>query len=50
MSHLVRNSVLFISQIFYVPKLLRLNCEGSATSSRRVRDTRDDFATILPGI
>ena len=29
---------------------LRLNCEGSATSSRRVRDTRDDFATILRGI
>ena len=29
---------------------MRLNCEGSATSSRRVRDTRDDFATILRGI
>ena len=49
-SQLVRNSVLFISQICHVPKWLRLNCEGSATSSRRVRDTRDDFATILRGI
>ena len=29
---------------------LRLNCEGSATSSRRSRDIRDDFATILRGI
>ena len=29
---------------------MRLNCEGSATSSRRVRDTRDDFAIILRGI
>ena len=47
MSQLARNSVLFISQICRVPKLLRLNCEGSATSSRRIRDTRDDFATIL---
>ena len=45
MPQLVRNSVLFISQICPVPK-----CEGSATSSRRVRDTRDDFATILRGI
>ena len=26
------------------------DCEGSATSSRRFRDTRDDFATILRGI
>ena len=26
------------------------NCEGSATSSRRVQDTRDDFVTILRGI
>ena len=50
MSQLVRNSVLIISQICHVPKRLRLNCEGSATSSRRVRDTRDDFATILRGI
>ena len=50
MSQLVRNSVLFISQIRLVPKRLRLNCEGSATSSRRVRDTRDDLATILRGI
>ena len=29
---------------------MRLNCEGSATSSRWVRDTRDHFATILRGI
>ena len=43
MSQLVRNLFLFISQICRVPKLLRLNCEGLATSSRRVRDTRDDF-------
>ena len=50
MSQLVRNSVLFISQICRVPKLLRLNCEESATSSRWVRDTRDDCATILRGI
>ena len=50
MSQLVRNSVLFISQIRRVPKWLRLNCERSATSSQRVRDTRDDFATILRGI
>ena len=50
MSQLVRNSVLFISQICRVLKLLRLNCVGSATSSRRVRDTRDDFATIFGGI
>ena len=50
MSQLVRNSVLFISQIRLVPKRLRLNCEGSATSSRRVRDTRDDLATIMRGI
>ena len=28
----------------------KLICEGSATGSRRVRDTRDDFATILRGI
>ena len=49
-SHLCRNSVLFISQICLVPKRLRLNCEGSATSSRRVRDTRDDLANILRGI
>ena len=49
-SQLVCNSVLFTSQIRRVPKWLRLNCEGSATSSRRVRDTRDDFATILRGI
>ena len=47
MSQLVRNSVLFISQICRVPKRLRLNCERSATSSRQVRDTRDDFTTIL---
>ena len=50
MSHLVHNSVLFISQICRVPKWLWLNCEGSATSLRRVRDTCDDFATILRGI
>ena len=50
MSQLVRNSVLFISQICRVQKGLRLNCEGSATNSRWVRDTRDDFATILRGI
>ena len=50
MSQLARNLVLFISQICRDPKSLRLNCEGSATSSRRVRDTRDDFATILRGI
>ena len=50
MSQLVRNSVLFISQICLDPKWLRLNCEGSATSSRWVRDTRDHFATILRGI
>ena len=50
MSHLIRNLVLIISQICCVPKWLRLNCEGSATSSRRFRDTRDDFATILRGI
>ena len=50
MSQLVRNSVLFIPQICLVPKWLRLNCEGSATSSRWVRDTRDHFATILRGI
>ena len=50
MSQLSRNSVLFISQICLVPKWLRLNCEGSATSSRWVRDTRDHFATILRGI
>ena len=50
MWQLVRNSVLFISQIFRVPKWLWLNCGGSATGSRRVRDTRDDFATILRGI
>ena len=50
MSQLVRNSVLFISQIRLVPKRLQLNCEGSATSSRRVRDTRDDLATIMRGI
>ena len=49
MLKLVRNSVLFISQICCVPKWLRLNCEGLATSSPRVRDTRDDFATILQG-
>ena len=40
MLRLVRNPVSFISQICRVPKWLRLNCEGSATSSRRVRDTR----------
>ena len=45
-SQLVRNSVLFISQICRVQN----DCEGSAISSRRVRDTRDDFATILRGI
>ena len=50
MSQLVRNPVSFISQICRVPKWLRLNCEGSATSSRRVRDIRDDFATSLRGI
>ena len=50
MSQLIRNLVLFISQICCVPKWLRLNCEGSATSSRWFRDTRDDFATILRGI
>ena len=50
MSQLIRNLVLFISQICHVPKWLRLNCKGSATSSRRFRDTRDDFATILRGI
>ena len=50
MSQLVRNAVLIVSQICCVPKLLRLNCEGLATSSRRVRDTRDDFTTILRGI
>ena len=27
-----------------------LKCEGSATSSQRVRDTHDDCATILRGI
>ena len=31
-------------------KLIATNCEGLATSSRRVRDTRDYFATILRGI
>ena len=50
MSQLDRNSVLFISQICRVPEWLRLNCEELATSSRRVRDIRDDFATILRGI
>ena len=50
MSQLIRNLVLIISQICCVPKSLRLNCEGSATSLRRFRDTRDDFATILRGI
>ena len=49
MSQLIRNLVLIISQICRVPKWLRLNCEGSATSSRRFRDTGDDFATILRG-
>ena len=50
MSQLILNLVLIISQICRVPKWLRLNCEGSATSSRRFWDTRDDFATILRGI
>ena len=50
MSQLIRNLVLIISQIWRVPKCLRLNCEGSATGSRRFRDTRDDFETILRGI
>ena len=50
MSQLIRNLVLIVSQICPVPNWLRLNCEGSATSSRRFRDTRDDFATILRGI
>ena len=50
MSQLLRNLVLFISQICCVPKWLRPNCEGSATSSRRFQDTRDDIATILRGI
>ena len=50
MSQLIRNWVLFISQICHVQKWLRLNCEGSATSSRRVWDNHDEFATILRGI
>ena len=50
MPQLIRNLVLIISQICRVPKCLQLICEGSATCSRRFRDTRDDFATILRGI
>ena len=53
MSQLVRNLVLFISQICPVPShynCRKINCEGSETSSRRVRDTCDDFATIWQGI
>ena len=46
MSQLVRNLVLFISQICRHYDCRKLNCERSATSARRVRDTRDDFATI----
>ena len=50
MSQLILNLVLIISQICLVPKWLRLNCEGSATSLRRFWDTGDDFGTILQGI
>ena len=31
-------------------KMIATKLQGSATSLRRVRDTRDDFATILRGI
>ena len=31
-------------------KMIANKVRGSATSSRRVPDTRDYFATILPGI
>ena len=44
---LVRNLVLFISHICGVPRRRKLNCDWYATGSRRVWDTRDDFATIL---
>ena len=49
MSQLVRNLVLFNSQICRVPKCQKINCEGF-THSRRARDTHDGFATILRGI
>ena len=49
-SHLCRNWIAIQSYLSRKYVMFQNDCEGSATSSRRVRDTRDDFATILRGI
>ena len=50
MSQLIRNLVLFISQICRIPihyDCRKLNCEGSSTSSRQVRDRFETPAMTL---